>query len=225
MGNRSDWRFRCAQAHGFDADVRCAARCVSPARIDVGPSVVVCKARLMRSSFSMSPYFSMATLIRGCSRRQVVLYKKSGDIMRAARVPTGTAIFEDTAYFWQARSVHEAAFLVGILNAPALRRAFAVARSRGRDFHRTSCQWVPIPRYGRHDTAHQLAARLAPRAEKVAARCVAASRHGGGQIAISGSIRDTLTSNGFFDRINDAVARVLPDHVDFQVQADCTVGW
>ena len=148
------------------------------------------------------------------AQRRMVLYPKSGDIMRAARVPVGTAIFEDTVYYWPARSVPEAAFLVGILNAPALRRAFAEARSSGRDFHKTPWQWVPVPKYDSHDPAHQLVARLAPRAEKVAAKCVADFPPGGGQIAVSGGIRDALANNGLFDRLNEAVAEILPDHVD-----------
>ena len=148
------------------------------------------------------------------ARRQVVLYPKSGDIMRAARVPAGTAIFEDTIYYWQARSVPEAAFLVGILNAPALRRAFADARSSGRDFHKTPWQWVPVPKFDKDDAAHLMVAAIASKAEDAAAKCVAGSPRGNSQQSTSGRIRTALTEDGLYDRLNEAVAQILPEHVD-----------
>ena len=79
-------------------------------------------------------------------RKRLVLYPKSGDIMRAARVVPGNTVFGDTVYYWKASSDGEAAFLVGILNAPALRRAFSESRTSGRDFHKNPWRSVPVPR-------------------------------------------------------------------------------
>ena len=54
------------------------------------------------------------------SERRTVLYPKSSDIMRAARMAVRDEIANDTLYHWKAASDDEAAYLVALLNAPAL---------------------------------------------------------------------------------------------------------
>ena len=150
----------------------------------------------------------------GEKRKRMVLYHKSGDIMRAARVVPDNTIFEDSLYYWKASSGGEAEFLTGILNAPALRRAFRESRTSGRHFHKNPWRSVPVPRYDSNNAAHRLVAELVPKAEKIAAECVATHGGGAGQQAVSKKIRSALTESGLFDRLNAAAGRILPDHVD-----------
>ena len=170
--------------------------------------------RTLRKQIDFSSKLSRQLGLPARERSRVVLYPKSGDIMRAARIPAGKTILEDTIYYWQARSGGEAAFLVGLLNAPGLRRAFAESRSSGRDFHKNPWRSVPIPRYNSADPDHRSIAVLVPRAERLAERCIADSETHASQQATSNMVRVALTANGFFDRLNEAAAAVLPDHVD-----------
>ena len=71
--------------------------------------------------------------------------------MRAARVAMRDEIANDTLYHWRAGSEGEAAYLVALLNAPALGQAFVDARRSGRDFHTHFWGKVPIPRYDKNN--------------------------------------------------------------------------
>ena len=170
--------------------------------------------RTLRKQIDFSAKLSRQLDRTGAGRKRTVLYPKSGDIMRAARVAPRTTIFEDTIYYWQARSDGEAAFLVGLLNAPGLRRAFAEARTSGRHFDKNPWRSVPVPRFDPDAPAHRAVADLARKAERAAARCVAALEHGTGQLATSNTIRDALATNGLFDSLDAAAGDILPDHVD-----------
>ena len=70
---------------------------------------------------------------RRISDQRMVLYPKSGDIMRAARTNPGIEFVNDSLYWHKADSVEEAGYLTILLNAPCLQRAFfRVERKRSR---------------------------------------------------------------------------------------------
>ena len=64
--------------------------------------------------------------LRRGTRRNLVLCPKSGDIMRAARTHVGSAVADDTLYWYQARTSAEAAYLT-VLPAPRHPRVRASA--------------------------------------------------------------------------------------------------
>ena len=79
--------------------------------------------------------------------------------MRAARIPPGIAVLQDTIHFFQARTSDEAAFLVALLNAPCLTRAFVESRTSGRHFKNNPWRTIPIPRYDRANPLHGVVRR------------------------------------------------------------------
>ena len=74
--------------------------------------------------------------------------------MRAARIPPGTVILQHTLHYYTAASASEAAFLVALLNAPSLHRAYVDSRTSGRHFTNNPWRAIPIPRYDATDSLH-----------------------------------------------------------------------
>ncbi len=144
--------------------------------------------------------------------RTLVLHPTSGDIMRAARMVPGRAVLDSGIYHYQARVVGEAAYLVGILNAPSLNAAFVESRTSGRHFHKNPWRKVPIPMFDPDNETHRAIAALAVRAEKIAKATLLANP-GRGQVAISKRIRLALSEAGVLEQLDDAVRIVLPLHV------------
>ena len=68
------------------------------------------------------------------TRRTLVLYSKSGDIMRGARRHAGSFVVDDTLYHFHAASAGEAGYLTALSNASCLSLAFWESRTSGRDF-------------------------------------------------------------------------------------------
>ncbi len=146
--------------------------------------------------------------------RTLVLHPTSGDIMRAARIPPGTIILQHTLHYFTAASAGEAAFLVALLNAPSLHRAYVGSRTSGRHFTNNPWRAIPIPRYDPDDPLHLELAALCARAETIASRFIETAEGRLGQIATSNRIRDLLQERGVFAQIDDAVRQILPDHAD-----------
>ena len=148
------------------------------------------------------------------SERTLVLHPASGDIMRGARTQPRHAVLDSTTYYADMPEPEEAAYLVSILNAPTLTRAFAQSRTSGRHFHQNPWRAVPIPRYDGANDLHRRLARLCERAEEIAEDWLrdAPGRHG--QVGASKRIRERLTEERVFDRIDELVRKILPDHVD-----------
>ena len=157
-----------------------------------------------------------AQLTRAGTRRTLVLYPKSGDIMRGARSRAGPITVDDTLYYCNTASVGEAAFLTSVLNAPSLARAFLESRTSGRDFHQNPWRAIPIPRYDATDPVHRDLARLCDRAERVASDWLAQQNRSYGQIAASARIRALLAQRGIFAAIDRAAATILPNHAQPQ---------
>ena len=146
--------------------------------------------------------------------RRMILYPKSGDIMRAARTRTGTGFVNDSLYWGVVRTEAEAGYLACLLNAPCLVRAFLETRSSGRDFHLHPWRKVPIPRFDPGNPVHTELADLCWEAEEVAvemAQGVRKHKPGAGQVAISRAIRARLADDGIFDRIDQLARHLLPE--------------
>ncbi len=150
------------------------------------------------------------------SDRRMVLYPKSGDIMRAARTQPGGGFADDTLYWYVAGSADEAGYLAALLNAPCLQRAFLESRESGRHFDLHLWRKVPIPRYDSRNKWHVKLAALCERAEK-SAQVVAEAEKGksanAGQVKLSSAVRARLKADGIFRSIDRAAQRLLPNQV------------
>lgn len=146
--------------------------------------------------------------------RRMVLYPKSANIMRAARYQPGSAVVHNSLYWISVRNEAEAGYLVAVLNAACLRRAFVECRDSGRDFHLHPWRRVPIPIYDASNPDHRRLATLCASAERVARRCVdetLADRPALGQQGLSDAIRTALAESQAGQEVEEIVARVLPD--------------
>ena len=129
-----------------------------------------------------------AQLTRTGTRRMLVLYPKSGDIMRGARSRPGSFVVDDTLYHFRAGGPGEAGYLTALLNATCLRRAFRESRTSGRHFDQQPWRAIPIPRYDAADEVHRDLVRLCNRAERVAGNWLVGQTTRYGQVAASGRI-------------------------------------
>ena len=148
------------------------------------------------------------------SDKCMVLYPKSGDVMRGARISLGNGFVDHTLYWHATHSDREAGYLAVLLNAPCLRKAFFESRESGRDFHLHPWRKVPIPRYDDKDAQHAELATLCRVAEKAAleaAQTIRQETPSAKQNKISQAIRNRLASDGISQAIDKIVARLLPD--------------
>ena len=151
---------------------------------------------------------SAATLIRnidwkgtGSSQLRVgrsaptkVVYNKSGNTLRAARIPADL-VANDKLYWTVLKTQREALYLTALLNAPALQAAYRDSKTSALDFDKNPLRQVPVPRFDPGKSAHLALVRAARAAEKAAARA------DGGEL-----LRRELA------RIDRAVRRLLPEH-------------
>ena len=147
----------------------------------------------------------------------MVLYPASGDLMRAARTRAGVAVVNAKLYWLIVRSEAEAGYLVALLNARCLRRAFAESKESGRDFHLHPWRKVPIPRYDAKVREHRRLAELCATVERVVERRVDAElerRPGLGQPGLSAAAREAVSESKAGQEIERIVARLLPDQAD-----------
>lgn len=142
----------------------------------------------------------------------MVLYPISGDIMRAAKDLSGAHLYTDTLYHWRATSDEGAAYLISLVNAPALTAAFHQARISGRQFDLSPCRSIPIPTCDPNDSRHTALAGLAIEAEHHAAACLSSVSRLLGQVGLSKQIRDHLVETGTSYAIDDHAKALLPDH-------------
>ena len=144
------------------------------------------------------------------SERRTVLYPKSSDIMRAARMAVRDEIANDTLYHWKAGSEDEAAYLVALLNAPALGKAFLDARQSGRDFHTYFWGTVPIPRYDKNNKNHLALAKRTVNAEELVKQWMSYTTNTRElkQVGLSKRIRSLLQDEGILGQI-DLIAKII----------------
>ncbi|MCY4355967.1 MAG: hypothetical protein OXD01_00405 [Gammaproteobacteria bacterium] len=142
-------------------------------------------------------------------RGHLVIYPASGDIMRAAYIRSGKAVLDSKIYWLDVRSATEARYLMTILNASVLEKAFREARTSGRHFHKNPWRSIPIPAFKKENKVHHNLAKLSLRAEKIVNGMDLQS----GQIKASIQIRKQLGEDGTMDNINELVSQLLPNHV------------
>ena len=144
----------------------------------------------------------------------VVLYPRSGDIMRAARCQNFRAIVDSSLYHWTASSEEEAAYLVAILNAPCLRQTYVDSRESGRDFHLHHWRKIPIAQYDENNEVHSKIADVTVKAEAAAADLITnVNLSVFGQQAMSSRIRSHLEEEGISTEIDELVEKLLPKYV------------
>ncbi|MCY4308984.1 MAG: N-6 DNA methylase [Rhodobacteraceae bacterium] len=149
---------------------------------------------------------------------RLVLYPTSGDIMRATRsIPR---IIDSSVYYKSFDKAEEAAFLVGLLNAPSLRMAFSECRSSGRHFHQYPWRRVPIPVFDPDNDLHQKVAGLTVEAENAAEDLIQEVLEGQvegnklpGQMDLSKRIRRRLDAEGIAARLDEVASRLLPNQI------------
>ena len=143
---------------------------------------------------------------------RVVLYPTSGDIMRASRCRPSAAIVDSSVYRWTANSADEAAYLVAILNAKCLRRAFVDAREAGRHFHLHPWRKIPIRRFNPKNPVHLNLVNICQQAEdSVQLLMESGFNNRRGQVAQSKQIRLHLDEAGVLDQLDVLVRKILPE--------------
>ncbi len=151
---------------------------------------------------------------RTATGKVMVLHPLSGQIMRACRVVPSTAVVGHAQYYLMASDEEEAAYLVGIFNAPAMRQAFVQCKTSSFHFNAKRI-WttIPIPRYDAHSALHRAIADIAQRAETVVEHWLAGnSTPALKQIKASNKIRSMLDAHGLTNELNAAVRQLLPEH-------------
>lgn len=149
----------------------------------------------------------------GGSSNQMVLYPKSGDIMRAARIVPASGFVDDGLYWHLAGTEREAGYLTALLNAPCLELAFRESRESGRDFQLHPWRKVPIPRFDPKDDRHERLAGLCSEAESAAGR-IRDRFPNSGQVKVSKEIRAELDRCGIAAKIDALAAQLLPDQAE-----------
>ena len=149
---------------------------------------------------------------------RLVLYPSSGDIMRGTRsIPR---IFDSKVYYFCCEDELEAAYLVGLLNAPTLCRAFKECQSSDRDFHLYPWRRVPIPEFDPDNVLHQQMAELTIESEKsvnnLLQELMEELNEGQtlpGYEALSNRIRERLAEEGISQRLDKVTSLLLPEQV------------
>ncbi len=138
-----------------------------------------------------------------------VIYPVSGDIMRAGRIRTNTEVIDTTLYHATFDAPEEAAYLVALLNAPALNPAFVQSRRSGRHFHLHPWRRVPIPRFDPGCRLHCEIAEFCVEIEDETDAFLAAQQGNlpRRQIGRSKQIRQT----GLFARLDDMARQLMPE--------------
>ena len=162
--------------------------------------------------FDFQRHLSGQPLHRQRGRRMVV-YPSSGDIMRAARTHAGIAAVDAKLYWLIVPTEAEAGYLVALLNAECLRRAFADCKESGRDFHLHPWRKVPIPKYDGTDRKHLRLSRLCGVIEKIVKSRIdaeLAERPDLGQPGLSRAAREAARESSEGQEIERIAAQLLP---------------
>lgn len=130
----------------------------------------------------------------GRSAPTKVVYNKSGNTLRAARIPADL-VANDKLYWTVLKTQREALYLTALLNAPALQAAYRDSKTSALDFDKNPLRHVPVPRFDHRKSTHMTLVQAARAAEK------AAARENGGE-----TLRREL------DRIDRAARRLLPKY-------------
>ena len=143
-----------------------------------------------------------------------VVQPLSGQTMRAARIDRRSALIEHTLYWWDAPNEPEALYLLAMLNAPALRKAFADARPSDRHFSLSPWTEVPIPLFDSCNEDHIQLSKLAEKAELACLEWADKNRekiNKSGQISISKSSRELPEVTAALDEIDEVIRKLMPE--------------
>ena len=151
--------------------------------------------------------------VKKSRKRKMVIYSSSANAMRACRIHPGKAIVDSTLYWYVAETTSEAAYLIGLLNATCLTKAFNQSKQSGRSFHLNPWRAIPIPKFNREESNHVALAKLVKHAERVIESWLLDFRSRQfNQIKMSSEIRKLLHKDGVSDKINVIAQRILPQH-------------
>lgn len=139
---------------------------------------------------NLNYYNKITAQVRESDRHSRVVYNEGGQIVRAARVPN-TRLVDETCFYFDADSVEEALYLVGILNADSLKQRLSETRETDRHFHAHLWRKVPIPRFDSTNSLHLKLVKLVQKVE-VEARELAAQHEDWSQVRLSKWIRENL---------------------------------
>ena len=146
--------------------------------------------------------------------KSTVLYPNSGQRMRAARIDRQTELIDNTLFWWEAPSELESLYLLSILNAPALSKAFAEGRNSDRHFTVTPWLHVPIPRFDPCNEDHIRLSKLAETAELACCEWADQNRQkiiSSGQISISKSSRELPVVVAVLGEIDEVIRKLMPE--------------
>lgn len=149
------------------------------------------------------------------SQKRIVAHVAAGDIMRAARL-TNPSVIDASLHRWLADSEDEAAYLVGLLNAPTLNKTYVDARNSGRHFVNHVWTRVPIPKYDDTNESHRKMAKTTEIAEKIVEKHISNKNNAmsKGQVSMSRTIRKLLDKEGISAKLNSTASEILPDYVE-----------
>jgi hypothetical protein len=143
-----------------------------------------------------------------------VVYSASGNTLAAARIDNPDVIIEHKLYWAAVSSLPEARFLTAILNSTMVLERVKPLQALGlfgtRDFDKNVFS-VPIPVYDRTNANHQELVALAAEAEDAAAAVVLDPAQDFKKARRV--IRDALNISGVTSRIEEVVARIVPEPV------------
>jgi len=139
-----------------------------------------------------------------------VVYTKAGTLLSAAVLDDPRVVVDTKAYWAAARDIHEARYLMAILNSGTVLTRIIPMQPRGwrdpRDFDNLVWE-LPIPEFDRRQALHRELADAATEAERVAATVLL--REGAHFMRQRRAIRDALAENGIAATIDALVARLL----------------
>ena len=95
-----------------------------------------------------------------------IIYNSSGSKLRAGRTQSNTLV-GNSLYYWIADSEDEAAYLVGMLNAPSLQQAYRKSKTSLMHYHKRPLECVPIPKYDPNNKYHKHIMSETKRIEKI----------------------------------------------------------
>ncbi len=136
-----------------------------------------------------------------------VVYPSSGSNFFGVKVD-GSMVVEHKCYYINLETEDEVNYLMSVLSAQCLQRAYVDSKVSSYDFDTYPLRSIPIPKFDPQDQRHAELSRLGANAEQVATSVPVA----GGQVMMRRIIRDALTEDGVSDEIDRYVRELLPDY-------------
>ena len=146
----------------------------------------------------------------GATTKSKVIYNTSGQWLRASRI--NPQLLAESGCYHSTFDIEEAAYLVSILNADCLQKAFQQTRKSDRHFHQHFWREIPIPRFDSSDKNHQKLVNLCHQAEKIAQTIINYANNSLGQLKLSSLIKEKIKGVGTMREIDEVARQILPDY-------------